>query len=64
MAPTSSTNGIWGHPTSTLDWCEKNYEVSGIKSNEVSKSRYANDYYENCKARKVLQSMNKFGGNL
>ena len=23
MAP-----GFWGSPTSTLDWCEKNYEVN------------------------------------
>lgn len=30
MAPTTLTGsiGIWGPPTSTLDWCEKNYEVT------------------------------------
>ena len=31
MAPFSITEGsvgYWGHPTSTLDWCEANYEVS------------------------------------
>lgn len=27
MAPTVS-DGYWGRPTSTLDWCERNYEVS------------------------------------
>lgn len=25
MAP---AQGFWGEPTSTLDWCEENYEVS------------------------------------
>ena len=31
MAPlnTDSAVGYWGHATSTLDWCEKNYEVNG-----------------------------------
>ena len=30
MAPTISidSSGIWGSPTSTLDWCEKNYQVN------------------------------------
>ncbi|XP_023225096.1 alkaline ceramidase 3-like [Centruroides sculpturatus] len=27
MAPTSA-NGFWGKPTATLDWCERNYEVT------------------------------------
>ena len=28
MAPTSTdTLGYWGQPTSTIDWCEYNYEV-------------------------------------
>jgi len=27
MAPTIS-DGYWGRPTSTLDWCERNYDVS------------------------------------
>lgn len=27
MAPTA-TEGYWGSPTSTLDWCERNYEIS------------------------------------
>ena len=31
MAPvTEDTIGYWGPPTSTLDWCETNYEVSVI----------------------------------
>ena len=24
--------GYWGEPTATIDWCEKNYEVSQMKS--------------------------------
>jgi len=28
MAPTSSVLGYWGKPTATIDWCERNYEVS------------------------------------
>ena len=31
MAPLNSSvieTGYWGPPTSTLDWCETNYEVS------------------------------------
>lgn len=30
MAPTISidSSGIWGSPTSTLDWCEKNYQIT------------------------------------
>ena len=29
MAPTIpiGSSGVWGSPTSTLDWCEKNYQV-------------------------------------
>jgi len=27
MAPTA-TDGYWGPPTSTIDWCERNYEIS------------------------------------
>ena len=31
MAPViEDTIGYWGPPTSTLDWCETNYEVSVI----------------------------------
>lgn len=26
MPPTTFTDGFWGRPTSTIDWCEKNYE--------------------------------------
>lgn len=26
--PPLATRGIWGEPTSTLDWCEQNYEVT------------------------------------
>lgn len=26
MAPL--INGFWGMPTSTIDWCEKNYEIT------------------------------------
>ena len=38
MAPTTLTGsiGIWGPPTSTLDWCEKNYEVSDVKVYSLS----------------------------
>ena len=29
MSPINPTQvGLWGKPTSTLDWCERNYEVS------------------------------------
>merc|ERR1711953_34056 len=28
MAPLNEPKGYWGSPTSTLDWCESNYEVS------------------------------------
>ena len=27
MAPVENHMGFWGQPTSTLDWCENNYEV-------------------------------------
>lgn len=27
MAPLE-TNGFWGKPTATIDWCEANYEVT------------------------------------
>lgn len=27
MAPLENV-GYWGEPTSTIDWCERNYEVS------------------------------------
>ena len=23
-----SNNGYWGSPTSTIDWCETNYEIT------------------------------------
>jgi len=26
-----SQDGLWGKPTTTWDWCEKNYEVSNKK---------------------------------
>ena len=29
--PVQETIGFWGKPTSTLDWCENNYEVSNFK---------------------------------
>lgn len=29
MAPSAHRPGFWGSPTSTLDWCEENYLVSG-----------------------------------
>ncbi|XP_024120178.1 alkaline ceramidase 3 isoform X1 [Oryzias melastigma] len=28
MAPSARRLGLWGPPTSTLDWCEENYEVT------------------------------------
>jgi hypothetical protein len=28
MAPAADREGYWGLPTSTLDWCEENYEVT------------------------------------
>lgn len=28
MPPTTSTEGFWGRPTSTIDWCENNYEIN------------------------------------
>ena len=28
--PTKMAPGFWGNPTSTLDWCEKNYEVKDV----------------------------------
>ncbi|KAG8333117.1 hypothetical protein J6590_009579 [Homalodisca vitripennis] len=28
MAPTVPSEGFWGPPTATIDWCEKNYQVS------------------------------------
>uniref|UniRef100_A0A1B6JD68 Alkaline ceramidase n=1 Tax=Homalodisca liturata TaxID=320908 RepID=A0A1B6JD68_9HEMI len=28
MAPTMPSEGFWGPPTATIDWCEKNYQVS------------------------------------
>ena len=28
MAPVSGQSGYWGLPTTTMDWCEQNYEVS------------------------------------
>ena len=28
MSPINPHLGFWGKPTSTLDWCERNYEVS------------------------------------
>ncbi|XP_037543548.1 alkaline ceramidase 3 [Nematolebias whitei] len=28
MAPSADRQGLWGRPTSTLDWCEDNYVVS------------------------------------
>ena len=27
MAPSSEKIGFWGKPTSTIDWCEDNYQV-------------------------------------
>ena len=38
------TIGFWGKPTSTLDWCERNYEVSQVilSTNLI----YQNDYQE------------------
>ena len=29
--PVQEIIGFWGKPTSTLDWCENNYEVSNFK---------------------------------
>lgn len=26
--PPTHTDGYWGKPTSTIDWCEKNYEFN------------------------------------
>ena len=31
MAPYTDTPGFWGPATSTIDWCEENYEV-GVES--------------------------------
>ena len=28
MAPAGVQVGVWGKPTSTLDWCEENYVVT------------------------------------
>ena len=28
MAPLNDLDGVWGKPTSTLDWCEYNYVVT------------------------------------
>lgn len=28
MPPTTNIEGFWGKPTATIDWCERNYEVS------------------------------------
>ncbi len=28
IAASASSAGIWGPPTSTVDWCEENYQVT------------------------------------
>jgi dihydroceramidase len=28
MNKTSDSNGYWGNPTATIDWCEENYEIT------------------------------------
>ena len=41
MSPINPTQvGLWGKPTSTLDWCERNYEVSSSKNPFVVKSNF------------------------
>ena len=43
MAPViEDTIGYWGPPTSTLDWCETNYEVSTYTYTRVQKFNHAN----------------------
>ena len=42
MAPViEDTIGYWGPPTSTLDWCETNYEVSTYNYTRVQKFNYS-----------------------
>ena len=38
MAPVVENIGYWGPPTSTLDWCESNYEV--ISMNDKYQHEY------------------------
>ena len=38
MAPAVEIIGYWGPPTSTLDWCENNYEVISMHD------KYQHDY--------------------
>lgn len=53
MAPLVDTDydGFWGAPTSTIDWCESNYQVSHYLA-EFCKFLYLNDF---CVHKKLVK---------
>ena len=45
MAPYTDNPGFWGPATSTIDWCEENYQVGAVKRKIENKTLFQVSWY-------------------